>query len=265
MSELVPFNDGEIRVVEHEGRKVAYMPDVARTFGLRTNNVIPALDEWDYVNAGAEFSAHALSCGNFPVPSPYWLTESGINHLAYKLSPELRRAVNERILPALRKTGVATVADANPASDLSRRDILQMALEAEDARLAAEAKVAELEPRAEMADAFLKRPEDLIGIQHAWRMSKDIHHLSEPEFFALLRAWKIIFANGTTIQADFEKRGIGKNMEIPRKEGEKYLDKMQGKLTKYGLEYILDRIKRFQRLAIESERTLFNNPDEPGE
>ena len=107
--EVFKFQGADIRVIEHEGRQVAYMPDVAQVFGLRPNNVIPTLDPWDYVELAAENSAAALGRTDVQRVSPYWLTESGINHLSYKLSPELRRAVNEEILPALRKTGTVTV------------------------------------------------------------------------------------------------------------------------------------------------------------
>lgn len=105
---LVPFNGGEIRTIEYGRQTVAYMPDVAKTFGLRPNNVIPTLDSWDYVALTAENSAVTLTSENgrpTPHPSPYWLTESGVWHLTYKVSPELRRKVNEEVLPAMRKTG----------------------------------------------------------------------------------------------------------------------------------------------------------------
>ncbi|WP_409186671.1 phage antirepressor KilAC domain-containing protein [Amycolatopsis sp. VS8301801F10] len=44
---------------------------------------------------------------------------------------------------------------AETAPELTRREILQMALDAEDRADAAEAKVAELEPKADLADTFL--------------------------------------------------------------------------------------------------------------
>ncbi len=53
-STAVTFNGGEIRLTEHGGRQVAYMPDVARTFGLRSDNVVPTLDPWDYVSVAPE-------------------------------------------------------------------------------------------------------------------------------------------------------------------------------------------------------------------
>jgi hypothetical protein len=82
------------------------MPDVASTFGLRPNNVIPTLDEWDYVTFTAEISAVKLGMRGRGKPSPYWLTESGVNHLAYGLSAELRRKINEEVIPAFRAGAV---------------------------------------------------------------------------------------------------------------------------------------------------------------
>lgn len=104
-TELVPFNGADIRTVDHEGVRVAYMPDVAQSFGLRPDNIIRGLDPWDYVSAGQGNPSNLRGCIDAPNPSPHWLTESGIWHLAYKLSAELRRKVNEEVLPALRKTG----------------------------------------------------------------------------------------------------------------------------------------------------------------
>jgi prophage antirepressor-like protein len=104
----IPFNGADIRTAEYEGRRVAYMPDVAQTFGLRTNNIIRELDAWDYISAGQDGCSDLSTQINPTRPhmaSPYWLTESGIWHLAYKVSPELRRKVNEEVLPELRKTG----------------------------------------------------------------------------------------------------------------------------------------------------------------
>lgn len=102
-TELVPFNGTSVRTIEHEHQTVVYMPDVALGLGLRPDNVIRGLDPWDFVQV-RDFPSDLRGTSGGQ-PSPYWLTESGVWHLTYKQSPELRRKVNEELLPALRKTG----------------------------------------------------------------------------------------------------------------------------------------------------------------
>jgi anti-repressor protein len=62
-----------------------------------------------------------------------------------------KRFVTHDVLPAIRKTGSYGVAPALP----SPRELAVMLIAAEDAREAAEAKVAELEPKADLADTYL--------------------------------------------------------------------------------------------------------------
>ncbi|NKR57979.1 hypothetical protein GS474_23730 [Rhodococcus hoagii] len=62
-----------------------------------------------------------------------------------------RRWITAEVLPTIRRTGSYGAAAALP----DRRALAQMVIEAEDARMLAEAKVAELAPKAELADNYL--------------------------------------------------------------------------------------------------------------
>lgn len=120
-NQVIPFNGGDIRTTEHEGSHLAYMPDVAKTFGLRPDNVIRSLDAWDYISAGQGNPSDLRGYIDSPNPSPFWLTEAGIWHLAYRVSADLRKKINEEVLPALRRTGTYTAAKPQVTSEAKER------------------------------------------------------------------------------------------------------------------------------------------------
>jgi prophage antirepressor-like protein len=248
--EIFRFQGADIRVIEYEGRQVAYMPDVARVFGLRSDHVIPTLDPWDYVTFTPEFSGLMLTSGNMRGQhSPYWLTESGINHLSYRLSPELRKAVNEEILPSLRRTG----AYGRP---LSRKELAWQVIQAEEALEAAERQLgvaahqlAIAMPKAEYYDAWLDT-DGLIGKMNFARI------LAE-RFGGKIKEWADELSvggrfglwgkgsgdrKGSIIVADHFYAGRGLQKMVPDAHGGSR-EWPQGFATRAGVEWVLRQLE----------------------
>lgn len=87
------------------------------------------------------------------------VTEAGLYSLIIRSrkseAKTFRRWITHEVLPAIRKTGRYSATPAFDPTTLTRREILTMALEAEERAEVAEAKVAELGPKADLADQYL--------------------------------------------------------------------------------------------------------------
>ena len=86
------------------------------------------------------------------------ISEAGFYSLVLRSrKPEaipFRRWVTHEVLPAIRKTGGYSQPPVDVAA-ISRRDLAQWLIESEDRAAAAEAQVAELAPKADLADTYL--------------------------------------------------------------------------------------------------------------
>ena len=120
------------------------------------------------------------------------LSEAGLYSLILRSrKPEakaFKRWITHVVIPEIRKTGSYGVPPQRPAVEPTRRELALMVIESEDARIAAEARVAELEPRAEIADAFLTAAGD-YSVREAAQILADRHgiDLGQTRLFARLR------------------------------------------------------------------------------
>lgn len=97
-----------------------------------------------------------------------------------------KRWVTHEVLPAIRRTGSYGVAD------IGRRELAQMVIAAEDARLAAEARVAELEPDAARA----RQTMDADGMALVGTVAKRFG-IKERALFEFMRAERLLIRGGS--------------------------------------------------------------------
>lgn len=99
-----------------------------------------------------------------------------------------RRWVTHDVLPAIRKTG-----GYGQSRELSRLEILELALESERRAIAAEAHVAELEPKAKSWDVLVSADGDYSVRDSAYILNRDPNiNTGQNRLFALLREWRLI-------------------------------------------------------------------------
>jgi anti-repressor protein len=154
MTALQPFAFGEqqVRVVTDEhGEPWFVAADVAAILDLgNARSSLALLDE-------DEKGVHSLDTPG-GVQRMTTVNEPGVYSLILRSrKPEaraLKRFVTHEVLPAIRRTG-GYGAPAMPSALPTPRELAVMLIAAEDAREAAEAKVAELEPKADLADTYL--------------------------------------------------------------------------------------------------------------
>lgn len=91
------------------------------------------------------------------------ISESGLYELILRSdkpgAKTFRRWVTSEVLPAIRRTGQYV------PRELSRLELIEIARDAEVGRLQAEAKIAELAPKAEAFDEFLSADEDTLTME----------------------------------------------------------------------------------------------------
>jgi anti-repressor protein len=120
----------------------------AKAMGYRqTKN---ALDQLDAAEKG--FAETETPGGKQRVSVIY---EDGIWELIFRSTLPSAKSMKARVKEILRQLRQTGVVDMRSQKELTRREILQMALEAEDRAELAKARVAELEPKADLADTFL--------------------------------------------------------------------------------------------------------------
>lgn len=106
-----------------------------------------------------------------------------------------KRWITHEVLPSIRRTGhYGAPPPAAPAvPELSRIEILQMAIESEEGRLLAEARVAELEPAAAAWDQLASSDQDFSVREAALILGRDPHiDTGERRLFAVLRGGGLI-------------------------------------------------------------------------
>lgn len=121
------------------------------------------------------------------------VNESGLYEVVIRSDKKeavvFRRWITAEVLPAIRKTG-GYAAAAIPAQLPSKKELAQWVIDAEQRAEFAEAKVAELEPKADLADTFLVADGGARLIREAAKMLG----LKEKELRRLLLNEKRIFA-----------------------------------------------------------------------
>ncbi|MCW2900028.1 MAG: putative phage-encoded protein [Streptosporangiaceae bacterium] len=148
---VVPFDFAgqQVRVVtDSNGEPMFVAADVARILDLgNARSSLALLDE-------DEKGVHSVDTPGGP-QSTTTVTEAGLYSLILRSrKPEakaFRRWVTHEVLPTIRRTGSYGTQAALPTP----RELAVMLIAAEDAREIAEAKIAELEPKADLADTYL--------------------------------------------------------------------------------------------------------------
>lgn len=109
------------------------------------------------------------------------------------------RWVFEEVLPQIRRTGSYNSSQFSPA-DLTRAEILRIALNAEEERLALEAKNKELEPKADAYDTFI----DATGKYNVGTVAKMLG-MGQNKLFKELRNRGVFIAKGANANTPYQK------------------------------------------------------------
>ncbi|MCF1712964.1 phage antirepressor [Corynebacterium argentoratense] len=109
------------------------------------------------------------------------------------------RWVFEEVLPQIRRTGSYNANQFNPA-DLTRAEILRIALNAEEERLALEAKNKELEPKADAYDTFI----DATGKYNVGTVAKMLG-MGQNKLFKELRNRGVFIAKGANANTPYQR------------------------------------------------------------
>ena len=109
------------------------------------------------------------------------------------------RWVFEEVLPQIRRTGSYNAHQFSPA-DLTRAEILRIALNAEEERLALEAKNKELEPKADAYDTFI----DATGKYNVGTVAKMLG-MGQNKLFKELRNRGVFIAKGANANTPYQR------------------------------------------------------------
>lgn len=192
------FDNKAVRTVVDEHGEWFCAKDVATTLG--------------YVNPGKAVRMHCKQEGGpkrYPLQTPggvqefTFITESDVMRLiiSSKLPAAQRfeRWVFEEVLPAIRRTGSYNASQFNPA-DLTRAEILRIALNAEEERLALEAKNKELEPKADAYDTFI----DATGKYNVGTVAKMLG-MGQNKLFKELRNRGVFISKGANANTPYQR------------------------------------------------------------
>ncbi|MGN0100717.1 MAG: phage antirepressor [Dietzia sp.] len=194
---LVPFNygDTQVRVVQVDGEPWFVLADLTKVLGIR------------------QFRTDRLDDGliqNHPIPDALGrlqnatvVAEPGMYEVVIRSDkPEaaaFRRWITGTVLPEIRRTGSYGTPAFDPAS-LSRQEILRLALNAEEERLALEAQNKVLAPKAEAYDDFL----DATGKYGVGAVAKMLGS-SQNKLFRDLRNAGVFIAKGPMRNTPYQK------------------------------------------------------------
>ena len=192
------FEHSPVRTVVDEHGEWFCAKDVATTLG--------------YVNPGKAVRMHCKQEGG---PKRYPLqTPGGVQEFTFITEPDVLRLiissklpaaqrferwVFEEVLPAIRRTGSYNAHQFSPA-DLTRAEILRIALNAEEERLALEAKNKELEPKADAYDTFI----DATGKYNVGTVAKMLG-MGQNKLFKELRNRGVFIAKGANANTPYQK------------------------------------------------------------
>lgn len=150
------------------------------------------------------------------------VNEGGLYELIFlSRKPEaraFRRWVTHEVLPAIRKTGRYEATPAPDITQLDRRALAVMVIEAEDARIAAEQRAAELEPRARSWDVLASGRGDYSVADAAKILSRDpLITTGERRLFAALADLGWLYRAGDGNWRAYQRQvDAGRLSELPR-------------------------------------------------
>ena len=244
MSALELFSNGdhEIRaILTKDGEPWFVAADICAALGLgNPSQTVSYLDDDERAVMPATLISDEGGPGGVNV-----VNEAGLYSMILRSrKPEakvFKRWITHEVLPSIRKTGaysVPSIPAQRDVSTLDRRALALMVIEAEDAREAAEAKVAELEPRAEIADAFLGSVGDYSVREAAQILTRDHGiDIGQARLFGRLHALGWLDPTGRPYQRHIDcgrLRSKPQTYSHPR-DGSRQLAKPQVRITPKGV------------------------------
>lgn len=197
--ELFTYTDHQVRVVLVDGEPWFVLADLCRVLGLVRGpaQIAERLD--DGVRQTYPIQDNLGRTQNAIVVS-----ESGMYEVVIRSDkPEagnFRRWITGEVLPAIRKTGSYSTAPTFDPASLTRAEILTMALNAENERLALEAENKVLTPKAEAYDSFL----DATG-KYAVGAVAQMLGTSQNKLFRELRNRHVFIASGSRRNTPYQQ------------------------------------------------------------
>lgn len=126
-----------------------------------------------------------------------------------------KRWVTHEVLPVIRRTGAYAVPRQPDVTAIDRRALALMVIEAEDARAVAERQVAELEPKARMADTVMSADGDWSVREAAQVLNRDpVISTGQRRLFGTLRDLKWVDARGIPYQAQIENGRLSTRVRV---------------------------------------------------
>lgn len=202
---LIPFNFSgrAVRVVEIDGEPWFLARDVAEILGY-TN---PSRSINDHCKSVKLLKTTDSVVLNLPSRGAQIIPERDVYRLIMRSRLPQAEAFEEwvvgEVLPSIRKTGQYNAEAFNP-DDLSRADILRLALDSEEKRLVLEKKVKEDEPKVSFYEQFANA-DGLYGLQNAARALGQ-----RPNKFVQELKRKYLFYQGSSLVAKvaYIQRGL---------------------------------------------------------
>ncbi len=232
--DVFTYDATDVRVVQVEGEPWFVGADLARLLGYRDAEKAVRLLDDDM--RGTRIVGTPGGDQQMTVVS-----EPGLYRLIMRSQrPEARtieRWVVTEVLPAIRRTG-SYAAPTVDVAQITRSDLARMILEAEDARERAEARVAELEPKAAMTEALLTTSGDYSVRDAAQVLSRD-HGIAtgQRRLFGTLRSLGWIDRNGVPYQRHVDNGRLAVRVQTYDHPytGEPTMAKPQVRITPRGL------------------------------
>ena len=199
------------------------------------------------------------------------INEPGVYRLAMRSNvPSAERFQDwlaEEVVPSIRKTGGYGAVAPAPQRELTKLEVLEMAIESERRALAAESKVAELAPAAAAWDHLASGDGDWSVGDAAKILARDpAIRIGQGRLFKQLFEWGWTFRGGDSAwrvkQPQIE---CGRLSEIPQshyhpRTGELVLDPPQVRIKPKGLVEIHKRLGGTAPLALHQQLELRGNP-----
>lgn len=233
------YNDHPVRTILVDGEPAFIALDVCSVLGIvNVGDALSSLDE-------DEKGSIAITDGTPGNPNKAFVTEAGMYSLVLRSrKPEakmFKRWITHDVLPQIRKTG------AYAAKEISRLELIDMAREAELARLTAESRVLELAPKADAFDSFLSTTGDYSVNEAAKILARD-HSIAtgEKRLRSQLEEWGWIYRHSGVPRAKQAQIDNGRMTEkasfyFHPETGEKVAKEPQVRITPKGLGAIRDK------------------------
>ena len=198
--DLVPFQygDAQVRVIPIDNEPWFVLADLTKVLGMARG----AAQVADRLDDGVR-QTYPIQDSLGRAQNAIIVSEPGMYEVVIRSDkPEaaaFRRWITTEVLPSIRKTGSYGQPTFDPAT-LSRQEILRMALNAEEERLALEAENKVLAPKAEAYDDFI----DATGRYGVGAVAKMLG-TSQNKLFRELRNAGVLIAKGSMRNTPYQK------------------------------------------------------------